>query len=133
MQVPNVMAIERRKSKWQLRLALKANADDVDFLAPPSFTPVQLSGYHLGVNTSFCIASNPSSIEQSLRPLISQWYIYDLQVHRDEDGLTGFIAWSTRRRKHAHRSYHRLSLLHHLDTGHGMPASQCAIATVEHF
>ncbi|THX20467.1 hypothetical protein D6D17_00650 [Aureobasidium pullulans] len=26
-----------------------ANADDVDFLAPPSFTPVQLSGYHLGL------------------------------------------------------------------------------------
>ncbi|KAG2164008.1 hypothetical protein JADG_003747 [Aureobasidium aubasidani] len=25
-----------------------ANADDVDFLAPPSFTPVQLSSYHLG-------------------------------------------------------------------------------------
>lgn len=76
MKVPNVMAIERRKSKWQSRLALKANADDVDFLAPPSFTPVQLSSYHLGVNTSFCIASNPSSIEQSLRPLVSQWYIY---------------------------------------------------------
>lgn len=48
MQVPNVMAIERRKSKWQLRLALEANADDVDFLAPPSFTPVQLSSYRLG-------------------------------------------------------------------------------------
>lgn len=66
-------------------------------------------------------------------PYFTMVYLYDLQVHRDEDGLTDFIAWSTRRRKHAHRSYHRLSLLHHLDTGHGMPASQCSIAAVEHF
>jgi hypothetical protein len=30
------------------------------------------------------------------------------------------LAWSTRRRKHAHRSHHRLPLLHHLDPAYGI-------------